>query len=182
MKKSFNKEEIELIKSENHDSVFRVLTVEDNLDLKTLRSVSKDFNDFDNSIFKLLIERLKSTLEVENAIGIAAPQVGILKNIFLIVRVDKPDMPIEVIVNPKILAHSTETVCFEGDGCLSIPDITDNSIRYSWIDVEYYNENGERKQEKLEGYSREDNFVAIIFQHEYDHLQGILFTDKLCQD
>lgn len=54
-------------------------------------------------------------------------------------------------------------------------------MRYPWIDVEYYNEKGELKQERLSGYSRETDFTGIIFQHEFDHLQGVLFIDKLCE-
>jgi peptide deformylase len=176
------KEEKELINKGKANESFRVLLTTNKQDSLILRKKSKTVElDKDTDDLKLLIERLKVTLGVENGVGIAAPQVGILRNLFVIVRVDKPNMPVEAIINPKIVAHSEETVCFESDGCLSIPEISGNSVRYPWIEVEYFNENGEKICEKLTGHSRKDNFAAIIFQHEYDHLRGILFIDKLCK-
>jgi peptide deformylase len=124
---------------------------------------------------------MKKTLEIENGVGIAAPQVGISKNLFLFLRLDLPDNPVHVVVNPKIIHYPDTTVCFERVGCLSIPDRSGNSVSYPWIDVEYWNEKGEKIRERLEGYSRQNTFTAVIFQHEYDHTKGILFTDKLCK-
>lgn len=129
---------------------------------------------------KLLINRLKTTMSAESGVGIAAPQVGIGKNIFLFSRINGTDYPVIVAINPKIVNHPTETVCFERDGCLSIPDVSGNSIRYAWVDVEYTDENGNLVQERLEGHSRESDFTGVVFQHEFDHLQGVLFIDKLC--
>jgi peptide deformylase len=176
------KEEKTLINSGKANEMFRVLLTTNKQDSLILRQKSKTIElSKDADDLKLLIERLKVTLEVENGVGIAAPQVGILRNLFLIVRVDKPGMPVEAVINPTIVAHPEKTVCFESDGCLSIPEISGNSIRYPWIEVEYFNENGDKIHEKLTGHSRKDNFAAIIFQHEYDHLCGILFIDKLCK-
>jgi peptide deformylase len=176
------KEEKELINSGRANEPFRVLLTTNEKDSLILRQQSKtvEFTKDANDL-KLLIERMKITLEAENGVGIAAPQVGILRNLFIIVRVDKPGAPAEVVINPRIVSHPEETVCFERDGCLSIPETSGNSIRYPWVEVEYINENGEKIREKLTGYSRKDNFAAIIFQHEYDHLRGILFIDKLCK-
>jgi peptide deformylase len=109
------------------------------------------------------------------------PQVGISKSLFLFIRLDLPDQPMQVAVNPKIVNHQDTIVCFERDGCLSIPDRSGNSVRDPWIDVEYQNEKGEKIRERLEGYSRQNTFTAVIFQHEYDHTKGILFIDKLCE-
>lgn len=160
---------------------FRVLLTTSEQDSIFLRQKCADLNlEHDKEDIKRLIERLKITLETEQGVGIAAPQVGIGRNLFLFMRTDKPGWPVEVAINPRIISHPDETICFENDGCLSIPDQSANSIRYPWIEVEYTNEAGELIREKLEGYSRSDSFVAVIFQHEYDHLQGILFTDKLC--
>jgi peptide deformylase len=181
-KMGMTKEEKTLINSGGENESFRVLLTTSEHDSLILRQKSKTIEfGKDTDDLKLLIKRLKVTLEIENGIGIAAPQVGILRNLFIIVRVDKPDMPVEAVINPRIISHSEETVCFERDGCLSIPEISGNSIRYPWIEVEYLNENGKKIREKLTGYSRKDNFAAIIFQHEYDHLRGILFIDKLCK-
>ena len=170
-----------LINNGNENEPFRVLLTTNEQDSLFLRQVCKPVSlEQDGQNIRLLIARLKATLEAENGVGIAAPQVGIGRNIFLFIRIDKPDMPVEVAINPRIVNHSDEKVCFEGDGCLSIPDVSGNSLRYPWVEVEYTNEQGERVSERLEGYSRQGNFVGVIFQHEYDHLQGVLFTDKLC--
>jgi peptide deformylase len=176
------KEEKELINSGDANESFRVLLTTNKSDSLILRQKAKTVElTADTEDLRLLVARLKSTLATENGVGIAAPQVGILRNLFIFERVDKPGAPVETVINPIIVSHSVETVCFEGDGCLSIPELRGNSVRYSWVEVEYFNENGDKIREKLTGYSRNDNFTAIIFQHEYDHLQGILFIDKLCK-
>lgn len=178
----FGGKDLSLITSGTVEMPFRVLLVTDRQDSIVLRQPCSDLKNFAaDPAFYLLVARLKKTLEVENGVGIAAPQVGISKNLFLFMRTDLPDKPIQVAVNPRIIRQSDTTVCFERDGCLSIPDRSGNSLRYSWIDVEYRNEKGEKIRERLEGYSRQNTFTAIIFQHEYDHTKGILFTDKLCK-
>lgn len=174
--------EIKHIESANALTPFRVLLTTNEQDLKILRRPCKDINfGKDGENVEKLISRMKATMFAESGVGIAAPQIGISRNIFLFVRVDQSNAPVEVAINPKIVNHPDETICFERDGCLSIPYISANSIRYPWIEVEYLNENGKKIREKLVGYSRQDNFVAVIFQHEFDHLQGVLFTDKLCE-
>ena len=178
-KHNFSQKERELICSEAENIPFRVLQTTNKDDSLMLRTPCIDI-DINNKDIKLLINRLKATLLYENGIGIAAPQVGISKNIFLFIPSEFPDS-IVVAINPKIINYPDETVCFERDGCLSIPDKEGNSIRYPWIEVEYYNEKGVLIREKLEGYSRKTGLTAVVFQHEYDHLFGILFTDKLCE-
>ena len=174
--------EIRLIQSVDNNAPFKVLLTSNANEEKKLRQPSRDLNfKKDKKVIDLLISRLKATMFLESGVGIAAPQIGISRNLFLFVRVDKPDEQIEVAINPKILNHPNETIYFERDGCLSVPNFSGNSIRYPWIEVEYTNENGVLIREKLEGYSRQDNFVAVIFQHEFDHLQGVLFIDKLCK-
>lgn len=176
------KKEKELIHNAGNDVPFRVLLTTNTTDSLFLRKKCANIKPLKNNPdLQLLIERLQTTLDVENGVGIAAPQIGISRNIFLFMRMDKPERPVEVAINPRITAHSDKMVCFEDDGCLSVPDISGNSLRYEWIEVEYYDENGEKIVERLEGYSRFGNFTSIIFQHEYDHLQGTLFTDKLCE-
>lgn len=180
------KEEIELINSKTADSAFRVLQTTNEVNSLFLRLKAKDLditNINKNKDLQLLIERMKATLIEKQGVGLAAPQIGISRNLFIFVRVDQPDsFPMHVAINPKIVNHPDETICFEGDGCLSIPDTSGNSIRYPWIDVQYYNEKGELIEERLFGSSRTSDFTAIIFQHEFDHLQGVLFTDKLYQE
>jgi peptide deformylase len=171
-----------LIISGKAETPFRVLLITDRKDSVVLRTPCIDLKNFAaDSAFLLLVARLKKTLEVENGVGIAAPQIGISKNLFLFMRLDLPDNPVIVVVNPKIIHHPDTMVCFERDGCLSIPDRSGNSIRYPWVEVEYLNEKGKKIRERLEGYSRQNTFTSVIFQHEYDHTRGILFTDKLCK-
>jgi peptide deformylase len=162
---------------------FRVLQITNVQDSMLLRTPSSDIKKaIIDPDFTLFIARLKTTLALEEGVGIAAAQVGILKNVFLFIRLDLPGTPVVVAINPRIVSHPAETVCFERDGCLSIPEVRGNSVRYPWVEVEYYNEQGILVHEKLEGYSRNNTFSAVIFQHEYDHLQGTLFIDKLCDE
>lgn len=180
--KTMTKKEKDLIYGGSAETPFRVLLSTNAEDSLMLRKKSIDIEPVkDNADLQMLIQRMRATLEVENGVGIAAPQIGVSRNVFLFMRIDKPGHPMEVAVNPKITARSGEMVCFEDDGCLSVPDVYANSLRYEWIEVEYYNEEGEKISERLEGYSRFDNFTGIIFQHEYDHLQGVLFVDRLCE-
>lgn len=179
----FTQYEKDLINGGTSETPFRVLKITDQQDSTFLRQKCSVIEDTDNvGDLKLLIDRLKATMASESGVGIAAPQVGIARNVFLFTRIDQPNYPVTVAINPKIVKHPEETICFERDGCLSIPDISGNSIRYPWVEVEYTDENGNLVKERLEGYSRTGNFTAIIFQHEFDHLQGILFIDKLCPE
>ncbi len=179
----FTDKEKELINSGTSQTPFYVLEVTTEEDSLFLRQKSSDITPVtNNKELQLLIERLKLTMEVESGVGIAAPQVGIAKNVFIFTRLDMPEAPIVAAVNPRIVKYPDNTVCFENDGCLSIPDMSGNTVRYPWIEVEYINEQGELIRERLEGYSRAGNFTGVIFQHEYDHLQGILYIDRLCPE
>lgn len=181
----FTTEERDLINSGDSNTPFRVLLTTNNEDSLFLRQKCTDIDV--NSIvgdkdLQLLIQRMAKTMEEESGVGIAAPQVGVSKNVFLFLKIEKPNYYLRVAINPKIVNHPKETICFEGDGCLSIPGISGNSIRYPWVEVEYTNQNGELIRERFEGYTREGDFTGVIFQHEYDHLQGVLFIDKLCPE
>jgi peptide deformylase len=177
----FTEEEKALITEGAAQKPFRVLQITNAQDSLILRTPCSDMENFANdTLLALCIARLKATLLAENGVGIAAPQVGLSKNIFLFMRLDLPGEPIIAAINPKIINHPDTTHCFVRDGCLSIPDFRGNSVRYPWVDVEYCNEKGELFRERLTGYSRPDAFTAVIFQHEYDHTRGVLFIDKLC--
>lgn len=175
-----NEKERNLIDSGDYNTPFRVLTIDNANDLKVLRTPCKDLNyEGDSALIKKLAARLLSTMIAENGVGIAAPQIGISRNIFLFMRINQPNHPVEIAINPRIVNKPNESICFEGDGCLSIPGQSGNTARYAWIEVEYLNIEGVKIRERLEGFSRNDDFTGIIFQHEYDHLQGVLYTDKL---
>jgi peptide deformylase len=103
-----------------------------------------------------------------DGVGLAAPQVGMPYKFFVMDDGENK----KTVINPKINFFSEEKIIFE-EGCLSIPEIFAELERPKTIKVEYYNENGEKIEEELTDYT------ARIFQHENDHLNGILFTDKL---
>ncbi|MDR2955433.1 MAG: peptide deformylase [Prevotella sp.] len=180
---NMTKEEKELTYNGKIDEPFRVLITANEEDSLLLRKKSTDIENVENIAndkdWQFFIERLKLTMAVESGVGISAVQVGVLRNLFLFMRLDKPEFPVEVAINPRIVAHSPEEICFEDDGCLSIPGESADSRRYAWIDVEYYNEKGELIKERLSGVSRQGDFTGIVFQHEYDHLQGVLYIDKI---
>ncbi len=125
-----------------------------------------------------LISDMFETMYKADGIGLAAPQVG--KSIRLIIvdtstlDHDNPELKDfkRVIINPKVSNNTNDTIIIE-EGCLSIPGIRENVQRYSDIKIDYYDENFEKKSENLTG------FKAVVVQHELDHLQGKLFTDKL---
>lgn len=129
----------------------------------------------DNSELELFIDRLLRTVQdsMSLGVGIAAPQVGILKNIIWVQRFDKEGFPFEVYLNPRITQYTNKTQpCMEG--CLSIKDKKGDSGKRAYaILIEY---------DKLDGthhYEMVEDFTAVIFQHEIDHLNGILFIDHL---
>lgn len=176
------KQELELINNGDENTPYRVLLTTNKQDFLILRQKSKDVEagEIKSKDLQLFIKRLKLTMDVESGVGIAAPQVGLERNLFLFTRLDKPGMPVEVAINPQIMAVPDSVFCFEGDGCLSVPEASGATFRYPKILVQYYNEKGEKIEEWLTGESRQGNFTGVIFQHEFDHLQGVLFTDKLC--
>lgn len=181
---SMTKEEKTIVNNGDNNTPMRVLMIANQADSLFLRKTSEDVditNIKDNEDLQKLIDRLAATLYKANGVGIAAPQVGVARNLFLFIRVNEPDMPIQVAINPRIINHPDEYIVFEGDGCLSIPDKSGNSMRYAWVEVEYYDREGNLIKETLSGHSRSDDFTGIVFQHEFDHLKGILFTDKLAE-
>jgi len=182
-KENMTDKEKSITYSDGIDVPFRVLQTNDKQDSLFLREKSLDIDNIKNIAndknWQYFIQRLKLTMAVESGVGIAAVQVGIHRNMFLFMRLDKPERPVEVAINPRIVNHAQEIICFEDDGCLSIPDMSGDTKRYLWVDVEYYNEKGELIKERLSGSSRESDFTGVIFQHEFDHLQGILYIDRL---
>jgi peptide deformylase len=171
----FTEAERSLIASGPKDSMMRVLQVTDAADRKILQTPSIDINLKDEAL-PLLIDRLYATVmdTLNPGVGIAAPQVGINKNIVWVQRFDKPGEPFEVYLNPKITWRSA--LLRKGrEGCLSIPDLSGEVLRNYTIQLTYYDRYGKHHEEMIEG------FTAVIFQHEADHLMGILFTDRLSQ-
>lgn len=132
---------------------------------EVLRKKSKKVTIFDEKL-KELIEDMAETMEWANGVGLAAPQVGILKRVVVI---DVGEGLIE-LVNPEIIAEEGEVVGVEG--CLSIPGITGEVARPKKVKVRAQNSKGEFIE--LEG----EDLLARALCHEIDHLDGILFIDR----
>lgn len=142
-----------------------ILTDEDPL----LRKTSRVVKNIDERT-KILVEDMLDTLYyTENGIGLAAPQVGVLKRIFVI-DMKNDEGPI-VFINPEITAQSGEQ--FYSEGCLSIPGLTGEVRRPAEVTVQATDENG--NDFVLEA----DGLLAVCICHENDHLDGVLFTDKV---
>jgi len=174
--KIFSKQETQLILSGSIDEPMRVLLITNPKDSVILRSESQSFNvERNNKVLDYFTSRLYHTVRdsATRGVGIAAPQVGILKKIIWIQRFDKENEPFEVYFNPEIKKYS-EMKQDVMEGCLSIPNTREMlHTRAYAVFLEYDTNKGEHKCEMIEA------FTAVIFQHEIDHLVGILFTDHL---
>lgn len=136
-----------------------------------LKNVSKPINPKDKLTTVLANRMLKSVLDPSRrGVGIAAPQVGINRRMVLVQRFDKENKPFEVFINPEIVWKS-ELMQKGPEGDLSF-DERGMIYRHYSVKVQYFNLKGEKISETLEG------FTAVIFQHERDHLDGILLTDR----
>lgn len=173
---NFSNEEIELIINGNKTSPMRVYKITNKSDSLLLRTKSTYIEpDLNNTIQQKFIDRLYATVRdsMSLGVGIAAPQVGILKNVIWVQRFDKESFPFEVYLNPKIIKYSQNTQTVK-EGCLSIPNRADTlNSRSAIIKIEYDTRNAEHITETIEG------FTSVIFQHEIDHLNGILYLDHL---
>lgn len=170
---NFTKSEKDLIQSGNTKTMLKVIQITEEKELKILKSVSADIDPKDK-LLPLLAERMYLAMRdpANPGIGIAAPQVGINRNVIWVQRFDKEGEPFELYLNPKIVWSSA--LLRKGmEGCLSIPDISGNVLRNYTIKLTYQDKNGKQQEEIIEG------FTAVIFQHETDHLKGILFTDRM---
>jgi peptide deformylase len=131
----------------------------------------------------LSVNKMQELMYQNNGIGLAANQVGILKRFFILdvdqkTKTDKDGNILErvpgnlhVFINPE-LSFGGDLVIGE-EGCLSVPGVYECVKRYSFVNVKYYDINFEKKEKKFEG------LLSIVIQHEYDHLEGKLFIDRL---
>ena len=178
-KKSFSEEEIKLIMNADSLKPMRVYKITNEKDSLLLRMKSSYIKpDANNPILQNFIKRLYATVRDSTSlgVGIAAPQVGILKNIIWVQRFDKDNFPFEVYLNPKIISYSEQKQTMR-EGCLSIPDRSETLYnRANTITITYDTMQNEQKTESI------SSFTAIIFQHEIDHLNGILYLDHLNED
>jgi peptide deformylase len=140
---------------------------------KVAREVEKDEEGLDE-----FIQYLWETMKRSDGIGLAAPQVGRSIRIFVIdgtpLEEDDPSLKDfkKVFINPKITTYFEEEKTYE-EGCLSIPNLRDEVVRPEKVTIKYYDQEFNEYEETYGG------IAARIIQHEYDHLEGILFTDRI---
>lgn len=137
------------------------------------KDIDKDYEGLDE-----FIENMFETMYRAEGVGLAAPQVGKNIRIFIVdgtaYAEDEPQLEgfKKVFINAHIIEKDGEIIPMN-EGCLSIPNIREDVDRESRIRIQYYDQNWEFQDEVMEG------FKARIIQHEYDHLDGIMFTDKV---
>lgn len=137
-----------------------------------LRAMSEPVKKIDGELKKFVKDMHKAMMKADG-IGIAAPQVGRNIRVFIsVLNINQPNQMTVVMVNPEILAHSEETNVQE-EGCLSLPKQYGNVARWNEITVKFTDLNGDDHTLNLEGMN------ARVVQHENDHLDGVLFIDKL---
>lgn len=140
---------------------------------KVSENISKDYEGLND-----LIEKMFETMTASDGVGLAAPQIGKSIRLFVIdatpMAEDDPSLEgfRKAFINPKILHEEGEKWGFT-EGCLSIPEIREEVLRPSKVTIEYYDENFEYHKETFDG------IKARVIQHEYDHLEGVLFVDLL---
>jgi peptide deformylase len=139
---------------------------------RVLRQPAKRVSKVDQEIRQLIKEMLQ-TMYSEDGIGLAAPQVAVNKQV-IVVDTDPEDAtnPPVVLINPKITRHSKE-LCTGQEGCLSIPGVYLDVVRPAAIEVSFKDENG-RPQKIMAS-----ELLARVIQHEMDHLQGVMFVDRV---
>ncbi|MDR2901632.1 MAG: peptide deformylase [Lactobacillales bacterium] len=131
-----------------------------------------DVTQIDDSITTLLDDMLE-TMYAARGIGLAGNQIGVLKRLVVIDPAGKDEAPMPIkLINPKITKKSDETI-FYNEGCLSIPREYADVERHAEITVEYVDETGQKKKIQAAG------ILAVVLQHELDHLDGVLFIDRI---
>lgn len=130
-----------------------------------LKKKSREVKEINDRITTLLDDMLETMYDADG-VGIAAPQVGILRRA---IALDVGDGPLKLI-NPEIIDQEGSEIDVEG--CLSVPNFNGTVERPAWVKVRYLDENGEQKEVEATG------LFARCLCHEIDHLDGILFTDK----
>lgn len=140
---------------------------------KATEDITKDYPNL-----KELIDNMFQTMYHAEGIGLAAPQVGLNIRLFVVdgtpLKEDMSDMVEgkKVFINPEITEESEEDVTYE-EGCLSVPGIHEKVSRPAEITIHYFDENWEEHTDTFSG------FFARMVQHEYDHLEGHVFTDHI---
>ena len=174
---AFTKEELEIL--DEADSIMRVLTIEDPKDMKVLRASSRNFSSeaLLSEEFARLAELMVATVThpSQDGVGIAGPQVGLNRRVVAVQRFDKEGEPFEVYPNINIVWRS-DSLEYGPEGCLSVPDRREDVARSTEIVIEYTAiPDLAQVRDTISG------FTAVIFQHEADHLDGVLYIDRVSQ-
>jgi peptide deformylase len=199
----FTAEELALINGA--DSIMRVLTIDTPADEAILRAKSQDISaeTLLSDEYKRLTELMIATVThpSQDGVGIAGPQVGLNRRVVAVQRFDKANHPFEVYPNVRIV-WASDLLSAGPEGCLSVPDRSGEVLRSQEIVIEYVNMEALRSRQatkqrneglggRRERADREDwtvlpmtrdtvrGFTAVIFQHEIDHLDGVLYIDRL---
>ncbi|HEY9622909.1 MAG TPA: peptide deformylase [Crinalium sp.] len=139
---------------------------------RVLRQPAKRITKVDDEIRELARQMLQ-TMYSEDGIGLAAPQVGINKQLIVIdIELDKPTVPPLILINPAVTKQSAD-VCVIQEGCLSIPNVFLDVTRPETIEVSYKDEYG--RPQKITA----ADLLARVIQHEIDHLNGVMFVDRV---
>lgn len=135
--------------------------------------IDEDYPNLDK-----LIADMFETMYAASGVGLAAPQIGLSIRLFVVdaspYDEDEPTLKDfkKVFINPIMIEESGEKWSFT-EGCLSIPDVREDILRHERVRINYLDENWEEREEEYDG------LAARVIQHEYDHIDGKLFTDKL---
>jgi len=137
-----------------------------------LRKRTVEWTDFESSRLKMLGINLLDSMYRRDGVGMAAPQLGINFKVIVFNPTPENVRAGRVMANPKIVSASPETT-EDVEGCLSVTGMTETVVRHKSVEVEYQNMKGAVTKTKLSDYA------ARIFQHEYDHLRGNIYTDRV---
>lgn len=162
--------EVRIIRSEPADTPLPLVTNEHPAEAGFLHAVSLPVHP-DDAVIDHLLARMRATLELEEGVGIAAPQVGIGRRVVWVQRLDLEGEPLRAYRNPRIEEMGPEWE-LGWEGCLSVPAGFGQVERALSVTVSYDEPDGKRVHEEVTGWT------ARIFQHEVDHLDGILFLER----
>lgn len=170
----FSRQEREIIYRGEGD-IMQVMSIANREDSLLLRRVSLPMDEkmVGSEELATLCRRMLATVKdpANEGVGIAAPQVGLLRRMVAVQRFDKAGEPFEFFLNPEIIAMLGENKP-GGEGCLSVPDMRGVVNRSHHIVLRYRDVDFVEHTDTIEG------FTAVIFQHEVDHLDGVLYIDK----
>ena len=146
-----------------------------------LRNKTKDIpiNEIKSENTQKIIEKMIKTMRKHNGAGLAANQIYEPMRICIIEVLDNPrykhlnTIPLKVLINPKVIIKKGTATFNSYEGCLSVPNLRGKVKRYNTINVTYYNMDAKKITEDIKG------LESIVYQHEIDHLDGYLFTDKV---